>query len=228
MKQIISEVTKSKDLKDITLDMVEKILDSQISDEFMQEVPIIKTLWAMRKIYSSYTDRIFLKKAMAALLELGEVSENDRKDFIRSLDNQDSNGAEKILMMIESFRSIRRCKVYGRLCKLKAQGLLDLQSFKELESIISECNLADLEEVNKFHSDAGTEVDDYYYSPLTRYGIGYKVPIVKKPPVYLEEHETRYGLEPARVEGGQIQYFYFLTTRGELLKEYYQELFFQE
>ena len=49
MKEQIDIIVNSKDLKDITSDIVEKVLDSQISDEILTEVPIVKTLVGIKK-----------------------------------------------------------------------------------------------------------------------------------------------------------------------------------
>lgn len=73
MKEQIDIIINSKELKDITSDIVEKVLDNQISNDILQEVPIVKTLVGIKNLYTSYTDRIFIKKVMNVLLELGEI-----------------------------------------------------------------------------------------------------------------------------------------------------------
>ncbi len=64
MKEQFNQIIKSDDLKDITIDLVEKVLDDSIGNDVLKELPILKSLITVRNIYSSYTDRIFIKKAM--------------------------------------------------------------------------------------------------------------------------------------------------------------------
>lgn len=127
MKDQFNEIIKSKNLKDISIDLVEKVLDNEISNEIIQEVPIIKSLVAAKNIYSSYTDRIFIKKAMHVLLELGEINWKERVELAADLNDELESGAEKILMAIDRLETTNKCKVYGRLCRLKALGRINIQ-----------------------------------------------------------------------------------------------------
>lgn len=79
MKEQFTEIIKSKDLQDITIDLVEKVLDNELTNEVLKEVPILKSLIAVKNIYTSYTDKIFIKKTMNVLLELGDLN-NEEKD----------------------------------------------------------------------------------------------------------------------------------------------------
>lgn len=64
MKEQIDTIVNSKELKEITYDIVEKVLDDQISDKVLNEIPVVKSIVAIRNLYTSYTDRILIKKAM--------------------------------------------------------------------------------------------------------------------------------------------------------------------
>ena len=160
MKEQISEIVQSKDLREITLDLVEKVLDSQITDDLLREVPIVKSIVAVKNIYTSYSDRIFIKKAMAVLLELSEVTASDRQKLVEELSDEDQNGTEKILMAIDKLDSIRKCKVYGRLCKLRALGKISINGFLRLSKVIHDAYLDDLHQIiylerNKKNDETG-------------------------------------------------------------------------
>ena len=113
MKEQINTIIKSKELKEITNEIVENVLDNQISDELLKEIPIVKSLVAVKRIYSSYTDQIFIKKAMNVLLELGEVNWRQRVELTEELHDENSSGAEKILLAIDRLETIEKCIVYG-------------------------------------------------------------------------------------------------------------------
>jgi RNA recognition motif-containing protein len=126
MKEQFNQIIKSENLKDITIDLVEKVLDDNIGNDIIKEIPILKSLVTVRNIYNSYTDRIFIKKAMNVLLELGDTNWKERIELTSDLDDKYSNGSEKILMAIDNLQTIEKCKIFGRLCKLKALGEIDL------------------------------------------------------------------------------------------------------
>lgn len=153
MKAQFNAILKSDDLKDISIDLVEKVLDHEISNEVLREIPILKSLIAARNIYTSYTDRIFIKKAMNVLLELGEASLKERTRLTSDLEDDDESAAEKILMAIDRLETIRKCKVYGRLCRLKAKGLIDRDSFLRLTKLIQDAYLDDLILVTEFKNE---------------------------------------------------------------------------
>ena len=139
MKKYFSKVIKSKDLQSITIDIVEKTLDSQISDDVLKNIPIVKSLIAVRNIFSSYSDVIFIRKAMHVLLELSDVNFAKRMEFINELDNDYQSGTELILMAIDKLDNIQKCLVFGRLCKLKANEIISNDIFFKINKSCARC-----------------------------------------------------------------------------------------
>lgn len=115
MEVQFNEILISKKLKEISLDLIENVLDNNISNEVLREIPILKSLVAVRNFYTSYSDRIFIKKAMNVLLELGDISWDERLELTSDLNDGDSRGAEKILLVIDKLETIKKCKIFGRL-----------------------------------------------------------------------------------------------------------------
>ena len=97
MKEQFNEIIKSDELKDISINLVEQVLDNEISSDTLKEIPILKYLVAARSIYTSYSDRIFIKKAMKVLLEIGDINWKQRVDLAYDLNDEDESGVEKIL-----------------------------------------------------------------------------------------------------------------------------------
>ena len=90
---------------------------------------------------------------MNVLLELGEASLKERTRLTSDLEDDDESAAEKILMAIDRLETIRKCKVYGRLCRLKAKGLIDRDSFLRLTKLIQDAYLDDLILVTEFKNE---------------------------------------------------------------------------
>lgn len=221
MKNEISEIIKSKDLQDISLDLVEKVLDNQITDEIVKEVPILKTLIAVKNIYNSYTDRIFIKKAMNVLLELGDLDLEQKEELINELDEEDESGIEKILLAIDRFETIKKCKVYGRLCKLKAKGEILVSDFLRLTKLIQDAYLDDLILVTYFKKGEKKEIWEGEYASIISLGLIFQEPSEQSP----IEKNHQYDEYDPEFKGGEIKFYYLLSDVGESLLDNYYDLF---
>lgn len=223
MKEQFVEIIKSKDLKDISLDLVERVLDNKITEEVLREIPILKLLVATRNIYTSYTDRIFIKKAMNVLLEIGDISWEERAELASELDDEDESGAEKILMAIDQLETTKKCKVYGRLCRLKALGKLKYtDDFLRLTKLIQDSYLDDLILVTDFEKGKKKEIHEGDYYSIISLGLLYQEPSEQMPIQRNHEQFDEWGPE---FKGGEIEFNYRLSNLGETLLEFYYELF---
>ena len=221
MKEEIKNIIKSKDLQEITTDLVEKVLDNEITNDVIKEIPILKSLIAVRNIYTSYTDRLFIKKTMNVLLELGEISPDERIELTSELDEEDESGIEKILMAIDKLESIKKSKIYGRLCKLKATAKISAWDFLRLTKLIQDCYLDDLILVTDFKPGENKEIYLVDYTSILSLGLIYQVVSEQTP---IEKSEQYYEHDP-EFKGGDIKFYYLLTDVGEALFKCYYDLF---
>jgi hypothetical protein len=222
MKEQFTEIIKSKDLRDITVDLVEKVLDNEITNDVVKEIPILKSLVAVRNIYSSYTDRIFIKKAMNVLLELGDINWKERVELTSELDDEDETGAEKILMAIDRLETTKKAKTFGRLCRLKAlKQIKYTEDFLRLTKLIQDAYLDDLILVTEFKKREPKEIHEGDYYHLISLGLLYQEPSEQEPIQSLTQH-NEYDPE---FKGGEIKFNYLLSDLGETLLEHYYELF---
>lgn len=227
MKEQIDIIVNSKDLKGITNDMVEKVLDNQISDEVLKEVPIVKSLVAIKNLYTSYTDRIFIKKAMTVLLEMGDVDWKQRVELTGELSDENSSGAEKILLAIDRLETIEKCKVFGRLCKIKALDKIDVYEYLRLTKLIQDAYLDDLELITSYAAELKDEkikIYDDEHAPLISLGLIYQRRSEQKP-IEKVPNPEEYGPEYV---GGNIEFTYNLTWLGDLLQKFYYDLFHED
>lgn len=224
MKDQFNTILKSDDLKDISIDLVEKVLDHEITNEVLREIPILKSLVAARKIYTSYTDRIFIKKAMNVLLELGETSLKERAQLTSDLEDDDESAAEKILMAIDRLETIKKCRFYGRLCRLKAKGLIERDWFLRLTKLIQDAYLDDLVLVTEFKKGDRKEIYEGDYFSILSLGLIFQEPSEQAP----IQRAYQYSEDDPEFKGGEIEFNYLLSDLGEKLLEFYCELFPEE
>lgn len=220
----VSEIMKSSDLQGITMDMVEKVLDSEFSSVVLKEFPVVKFLHAANQIYSSYSDRILIKQAMLVLLETSQVEPKERRKFLEELSDKDSSGAEKVLMAINKLDTSDKAKVFGRLCKLKILGRISVDDFFRLTKLIQDAYLLDLRLLLDFKVREGEEIYEGDYLPLITLGLIYRVSSEQKPVVYIPEREDRHGIYGPTVSGGEVRFNYYLSGLGSLMLSFYDEL----
>jgi hypothetical protein len=223
MKEEIKDILESKDLKEITNDVVEKVLDNQITDEFLKEVPVVKSLIALKNMYSSISDKIFIKKAMKVLLELGDTTGKERAELLVNLNDEHESGSEKILMAIDKLETMKKCIVFGRLCKLKALNKIDINSFLRLTKILQDSYLDDLYDITYFTSQLPDKVTpgENAFIQIIALGLIYQYQTEQKP---IRQSDRLTGDDPEYI-GGEIEFYYLLSDTGEILLKYYYDLF---
>lgn len=221
MREQFQEIFKSRDLKDISIDLVEKVLDNEITDEAVKEIPILKTIIAVKNIYNSYTDRMFIKKAMNVLLELGELNEDEKEVFLEDLEDLDETAVEKILMSVDKLETLKKCKVFGRLCRLKARGEFYADDFLRLTNLLHRAYLEDLILVKNFELNKRKQVSEEEYYPLIALGVIHQERSEQTP----IERNHQYEEYDPEFKGGEIEFYYRLTDLGTKLYLYFDELF---
>lgn len=224
MKEHFDLILKSSGLKDITVDIIEKALDSQITSDILKEIPIVKTLVGLRNIHVTYTDRLFIKKAMFVLLELGDINWKQRIELTHELDDEDSSGTEKILMAIDRLETIKKCKVFGRLCKLKALNRIDADEFSRLTKLIQDAYFDDLELVPHFAfkiNDKRMKIYEEEFYPLISLGLIYQEQSEQTP----IERLHQYNESDPEFKGGEVKFTYRFSMLGNLIMSVYQDLF---
>jgi len=226
MKEQLNALITSEDLKSITIEIVEKLLDNEISNEIIKQTPILKIIDAAKNIYTSYSDRIFLKKSLHVLLEFENIDWKQRTEFVQELNSKDSTGAEKILMAIDKLETIEKCKVFGRLCKLKALNGIDVEEFLRLTKIIQDSYLKDLASLKSFEPYSVLANSEKDFSNLISLGlVGQQLseqePIKRSYPFQYEGIGNEF-------EGGEVRVNYSLSDSGRLIYYVYDDLFEEE
>lgn len=221
MNEYFTVIAKSNDLRDITTDVVEAILDNSIKDEVLKAIPVTKALVALKNIYSSISDRLFIKKAMLVLLELGELDKEKRNNFIDELDNDFCKGSEKLLLSIEKLETYEKCKIFGKLCKLRALGKIEAGMFLQLTKVLQDAFLDNLYNVKWLDKVKKNEVWEGDYNNLIILDLAFREQSEQKP----IERYHQYEEDDPEFTGGEIHFYVTLTKMGEILQDIYDELF---
>ena len=90
-----------------------------------------------------------------------------------------------------------------------------------LTKLIQDAYLDDLILVTQFEKRKGKEIHEGSYYPLISLGLLYQEPSEQNP---IEKVEQYYVHDP-EFKGGEITFNYYLSDLGEMLLEYYYDLF---
>lgn len=221
IKQIITEVIKSENLKDISTEMLESFLENSIANDLLQEIPIVKTLIAAKSIFTSISDRIFVKKAITVLIELKNISSKDRINFLNELDDDFSLGSERILLTIEKLDTYEKCQIFGRLAKLRAQNLINLSNFLRLTKTIQDSYLDELYMIKWLKKNDKNYITEEEYYPLISLGLIFQERSVQQE--IRSNHQ--YSIDDPEFVGAEIEFYFRLTNLGKVLHEIYNDIF---
>ena len=155
----------------------EALLDSELADGIIQNIPFFDVLYKTGKITLAIRDKLFEKKVLKFLLEIKDISQSDRLDFIKELEEKSGqNAGEVLLMLIERLDNMEKPKMIANLLKAKVNKNISIEKFLRLSSIIDRGFLLDLKKLHLFEFSSGNYEEDITES-LFSLGLLYIEPI---------------------------------------------------
>jgi hypothetical protein len=159
---------------------------------------------------------------MIALLQLADLSTEERTKLESELTDDETKGSEKILLAIDQMETFEKCKVFGTLCKLRIQKRITISDFLRLTKLIQDAYLDDLILVTDFKSGERVEIHEGDYYSILTLGLIYQEPSEQKP---IKINHNRLDEYSEEISGGEIRFNYVLSDLGQILNEIFFELF---
>lgn len=144
---IIEKSLLSDDLKKITQDISESIIDSISEDGLLNEIPLISTSIGFYKAGQSFRLRNYIKNLYTFLFQLKDIDNQAKEKFIKQInDNENSKNElfERILFIIEKLDDSYKSKIIGKLFKSYIYDKINLNDFLRLSLIIERSFYKDL------------------------------------------------------------------------------------
>jgi hypothetical protein len=115
-KNFIESITK-EELKDITSDVAEAILDEELSDGLFKELPVIGIAFKTFSVFKKINEYFFAKKIFKFLFELKNISQKELDDFGKKMDENDESQkvGEKVLHLLNQSDDIDKASLIGKL-----------------------------------------------------------------------------------------------------------------
>ena len=210
---IFSSVT-SKEIREITSELIEAGLDQFIDDGFLKDIPVIGSAFKMVNMTQKISDFFFTKKILKFLFEFKDISLEQRTKFIEKFENtvKTKKIGEKTLIILNKLDDADKATILGKLFKSAIEGEIEMSEFIRLSHIVDRAYLDDLNALkeNDFFDNLSLE------TKLNLYQINLANQKIKDN----RDHEeyvfkatgTRKIIPPS--------YDYELNSYGEMLKQY--------
>jgi hypothetical protein len=130
--QNLLTVIKDKNLKEVSTNIFESILDTKISDGFFKDIPVISTIFGSYNAATTIQDRLFVRKLLAFLQELKAVPEDKRIDQIIKIEDDQkykTKVGEKLLHIINKIDDIDKASLVGKFFKAYLENKFDYDNF---------------------------------------------------------------------------------------------------
>lgn len=136
---LIEKSLLSDDLKKITQDISESIIDSILEDGLLKEIPLISTSISLYKAGQSFRLRNYIKNLYIFLFQLKDIDLHIKENFIKRIDDEENAKNElfeRILFLIEKLDNSYKSEIIGKLFKSYIYDKINLNDFLRLCLII--------------------------------------------------------------------------------------------
>lgn len=111
------------ELRDVGKDVAEVFVDSFLTDGVLREIPIVRSVIGLAKAGISVRDRLFLEKVLKVLSPLGRYSNEQRQEFLGSLNPDELKKATQCLILyIDRLDSIDKAGMLGKVFEAYLMG----------------------------------------------------------------------------------------------------------
>jgi uncharacterized ubiquitin-like protein YukD len=139
---------KDTNLKDISVDISEVLVDNLLEDGILKDIPIIGTILKLGKFSLNIKDHLFIKKIIYFISELKEISPKKRNQIISKIDNSSEfriKIGEKLLYIIDKCEDHIECEYIAKFFKAFLNEKLTYSEFLRCSSILQNIFIEDFE-----------------------------------------------------------------------------------
>ena len=140
-------VSVKKDVMGIGTDITEVAIDALLEDGLLKDIPIISTIKAFYSSGARLRDYFYVKKILAFLSELQNISAKQRSEFVDqylSSEETANKFGERILLLIERSDSVDKSVIYGKIFRYHILGNCTYDETLRLCYMVDKAYLPDL------------------------------------------------------------------------------------
>ena len=148
LSNAFTETIKDTNLKDITVDISEILVDNLLEDGILKEIPIIGTILKLGKFTLNIKDHLFIKKIIYFISEIKEISPEKRNELISKIDDSEEfriKIGEKLLFIIDKCEDHIESEYVAKFFKAFLNEKIYYSDFLRCSSILQKIFFEDFE-----------------------------------------------------------------------------------
>lgn len=170
---------KDSNLEGVAVDFTELTIDSLLNDGGLKDLPIVSILVGLSKFGINIHDKLFLKKILAFLSGVKDISPKERNKMIKDIDESKEyrvKVGEKLLYIIDSCNDFENSEKVARVFRAFVEKRIDYEDFLRTANVLEKITSDDFKwflnnAVNHMSvEDAGwllgSGLFDLYYNPV--------------------------------------------------------------
>lgn len=144
------------DLKGISTDILDAGIDIASNNDFIESIPIVKTLYGLYNLYKNIQAGRLAKKILKLIINTKDISQSDKSKFINDFGRVNKErGAEILLDVLTRLDNINKVDILSNLIKSKVREEITMQEFISLTSSLEKLPFVHIHSLLKYQ-------DDYY------------------------------------------------------------------
>ena len=176
VKEIKEALLSSSDATDFAGSVADLTLDELLNEEFLGKFPIVSWIIQGKRVYSSISDRLFLGKMAAFLIQISKSPSSNESTFGQQLLANPKSAqrfSETILFLLSKLDATQKAAVVAELCKYLIQGRIEVPQFRRLCHVVDTMFVDDLLEHGRAHKTVSVcPIDpDEEFWVLQRFGL---------------------------------------------------------
>ena len=176
VKEIKEAIFSNSGAMDFAGSVADLTFDELLKDDFLGKLPIVSWIIQSKRVYNSISDRLFLGKMAAFLIQISKTPPSRENAFTHQLSTDTKLAqrfSETILFLLSKLDATQKAAVVAVLCKQLIAGHIKLPQFRRLCHIVDTMFVDDLLEHGRAHKSAGGVPmdDDDEFRTLQRYGL---------------------------------------------------------
>lgn len=143
----LEKTIKNENLQNVVEGLGEFLIDSNLNEGLLKEIPILSTIVGVAKSGISVADRLFLKKLVFFLNEVKDIPKDTREKMINNIDKSEKfkiKVGEKLMYIIDKCEDHEKSRLIAILFKSFINGGLDYDDFLKSSKVIENATVEDL------------------------------------------------------------------------------------
>jgi len=139
------ESFEAKELERLSVDYAEIGLDSIFEEGIVKDIPILRTAISLAKIGFNVRDRIYIKKILGFLAQIGQTTQEQREYFVGKHYGNKKRFEEAVMLILEQADRFEKTSLVGKIFRACILGKISYQDALTLSSIVNKALWQDLE-----------------------------------------------------------------------------------